>query len=54
MIFQQSSAALNPKKKILDIVGEPLKNFDHLKGNKLKKAVLKLLQNGGAGSRRNR
>ena len=33
MIFQDSLSSLNPTKKILDIVGEPLKNFDHLKGN---------------------
>lgn len=43
MIFQDSLSSLNPKKKILDIVGEPLKNFDHLKGEELKSAVSKLL-----------
>ncbi len=54
MIFQDSLSSLNPKKKILDIVGEPLKNFDHLKGNKLKKSGFETSPNGGAGSRRNR
>ena len=47
MIFQDSLSSLNPKKKILDIVGEPLKNFDHLKGDRLKEEVLKLLQTVG-------
>lgn len=43
MIFQDSLSSLNPKKRILDIIGEPLKNFDHLKGGELKKQVAKLL-----------
>lgn len=43
MIFQDSLSSLNPKKKIIDIIGEPLKNFDHLKGKDLEKEVSKLL-----------
>lgn len=43
MIFQDSLSSLNPKKKILDIVGEPLKNFENLTGDALKARVLELL-----------
>ena len=50
MIFQDSLSSLNPKKKIIDIIGEPLKNFDHLKGKELKEEVLKLLATVGLDS----
>lgn len=50
MIFQDSLSSLNPKKKIIDIIGEPLKNFDHLKGEELKEEVLKLLATVGLDS----
>lgn len=43
MIFQDSLSSLNPKKKIIDIVGEPLKNFEKLSGEALKARVLELL-----------
>lgn len=43
MIFQDSLSSLNPKKKIIDIVGEPLKNFENLIGDTLKARVLELL-----------
>lgn len=43
MIFQDSLSSLNPKKKIIDIVGEPLKNFENLTGDTLKARVLELL-----------
>lgn len=43
MIFQDSLSSLNPKKKIIDIVGEPLKNFEDLTGDALKARVLELL-----------
>ncbi|MEY8737575.1 ATP-binding cassette domain-containing protein [Lactobacillus sp. AN1001] len=35
MIFQDSLSSLNPKKKIKDIIAEPLKNFEHLSGKNL-------------------
>lgn len=47
MIFQDSLSSLNPKKKIIDIVGEPLKNFEHLSKDKLKQRVLELLNTVG-------
>lgn len=50
MIFQDSLSSLNPKKKIVDIVGEPLKNFEHLKDNDLRAKVASLLQTVGLDS----
>ncbi|KRL87310.1 ABC-type oligopeptide transport system, ATPase component [Ligilactobacillus apodemi DSM 16634 = JCM 16172] len=47
MIFQDSLSSLNPKKKIIDIIGEPLKNFENLKGVALKKRVVELLKTVG-------
>lgn len=47
MIFQDSLSSLNPKKKILDIIGEPLKNFEKLPAQELKQRVLELLKTVG-------
>ena len=47
MIFQDSLSSLNPKKKIIDIIGEPLKNFENLSGKELKERVLELLETVG-------
>lgn len=50
MIFQDSLSSLNPKKKIVDIIGEPLKNFEHLKDSELREKVADLLQTVGLDS----
>ncbi len=44
MIFQDSSASLNPKKQIGQIVSEPLHNFEKLSRQEEKKRVLELLE----------
>lgn len=47
MIFQDSLSSLNPKKKVIDIIGEPLRNFENLSRKDLKQRVLELLQTVG-------
>ncbi len=43
MIFQDSLSSFNPKKRILDIVAEPLRNFDRLSPEEEKRRVSELL-----------
>lgn len=43
MIFQDSLSSFNPKKRILDIIAEPIRNFDRLSPDEEKKRVLQLL-----------
>lgn len=43
MIFQDSLSSLNPRKRIIDIIAEPLRNFTHLKPAEEKLRVLQLL-----------
>ncbi|WP_449448834.1 ATP-binding cassette domain-containing protein [Streptococcus suis] len=43
MIFQDSLSSFNPKKRILDIISEPIRNFDRLSPEEEKKRVLQLL-----------
>ncbi|MDO5062211.1 MAG: ATP-binding cassette domain-containing protein [Peptostreptococcaceae bacterium] len=43
MIFQDSMSSLDPKKRIRDIIGEPLKNFEELSPEELEKRVYELL-----------
>ncbi len=47
MIFQDSLSSLNPKKKVIDIIGEPLRNFEKLSRKALKQRVFELLQTVG-------
>ena len=47
MIFQDSLSSLNPKKKVIDIIGEPLRNFEKLSRKDLKQLVLELIQTVG-------
>ncbi len=47
MIFQDSLSSLNPKKKVIDIIGEPLRNFEKLSRKALKHRILELLQTVG-------
>jgi len=43
MIFQDSMSSLNPKKRVLDIIAEPLRNFEKLSIQEEKKRVKELL-----------
>lgn len=43
MIFQDSLSSLNPRKRIEDIIAEPLRNFEHLDKDAEKLRVLQLL-----------
>src|SRR5699024_1563482 len=44
MIFQDPCCSLKPKKRVLDIVSEPLKNFEKLSKREEKKRVQELLE----------
>lgn len=37
MIFQDSMSSLNPKKRVLDLLSEPIKNFENFTPNQEKK-----------------
>ncbi len=43
MIFQDSLSSLNPRKRIEDIIAEPLRNFEHLSKDEEKLRVIQLL-----------
>lgn len=43
MIFQDAMSSLNPKKRVIDIISEPIKNFENLKEQEIKEKVIKLL-----------
>lgn len=43
MIFQDSLSSLNPRKKILDIIAEPIRNFEDFNEDQVKKRVAELL-----------
>lgn len=43
MIFQDSMSSLNPKKRVIDIIAEPLRNFEKLSIQEEKKRVKELL-----------
>ena len=44
MIFQDSMSSLNPKKRVIDIIAEPLRNFENLTETEEKKKVMELLE----------
>lgn len=44
MIFQDPYSSLNPRKNVLDIVAEPLRNFERLSREEEKKRVYELLE----------
>src|SRR5699024_7810587 len=44
MIFQDPYSSLNPKKRVLDIVAEPIRNFENLSKNDVKRRVQELLE----------
>ena len=43
MIFQDAMSSLNPKKRVLDIIAEPIRNFERLSDQEEKKKVKGLL-----------
>jgi peptide/nickel transport system ATP-binding protein len=43
MIFQDAYSSLNPKKRVLDIIAEPLRNFEKLSAKEEKKRIDELL-----------
>lgn len=43
MIFQDSMSSLNPKKRVIDIIGEPIRNFERLSDQEEKKKIQGLL-----------
>jgi peptide/nickel transport system ATP-binding protein len=43
MIFQDAYSSLNPKKRVIDIVAEPIRNFEHLTSKQERKRVEELL-----------
>lgn len=47
MIFQDPYSSLNPKKRVLDIVAEPLRNYERLSRNELLERVVDLLEKVG-------
>jgi oligopeptide/dipeptide ABC transporter ATP-binding protein len=47
IIFQDPYTALDPRLRILDIVGEPIKTHSRLRGNRLRSKVLELLEQVG-------
>lgn len=49
MIFQDVMSSLNPKKRILDIISEPIKNFENLSEEETRKKVVELLHIVGMG-----
>ena len=49
MIFQDAMSSLNPKKRIIDIISEPINNFENLSEEETRKKVLKLLNIVGMG-----
>ena len=44
MIFQDSLSSLNPKKRVLDLISEPLRNFENLTLDEEKRKVSELLE----------
>ena len=50
IIFQDPYASLNPRMRVVDIVGEPLEVFGLAKGPEKREGVMKLLKNVGLGS----
>ena len=44
MIFQDSLSSLNPKKRVLDLISEPLRNFENLTSDEEKRKVSELLE----------
>lgn len=50
MIFQDAMSSLNPRKRIIDIVGEPIRNIEKLSEDHMRERVLELLNIVGMGA----
>lgn len=50
MIFQDPYSSLNPKKRVLDIVAEPLRNFERMSVQEEQRAVQELMEKVGLSS----
>ncbi|GAA0462626.1 ABC transporter ATP-binding protein [Alkalibacillus silvisoli] len=50
MIFQDPYSSLNPRKRVLDIIAEPFRNYEKLTKNEEKKKVQELLERVGIGA----
>ena len=44
MIFQDSMSSLDPRKRVLDIIAEPIRNFENLDSKAEKLKVCELLE----------
>jgi len=44
MIFQDSLSSLNPKKRVIDLISEPLRNFENLTSDEEKRKVWELME----------
>ena len=44
MIFQDSLSSLNPKKRVIDLISEPLRNFENLTSDEEKRKVSELME----------
>ena len=44
MIFQDPYSSLNPRKRVLDVIAEPIRNYESLSGQQEKKRVQELLE----------
>lgn len=49
MIFQDPYSSLNPKKRVKDIILEPLRNFEHLTPNEEEERIVEALEKVGLG-----
>jgi peptide/nickel transport system ATP-binding protein len=47
MIFQDPYSSLNPRKRVLDVIAEPLRNFERLSGEEERRKVQTLLEKVG-------
>ena len=47
MIFQDPYSSLNPRKRVLDIIAEPIRNFEKLSPNEEKTKVMDVLEKVG-------
>ncbi len=47
MIFQDPQSSLNPRMRVIDLIGEPLRNFEGLRGKELRRRVEELLRQVG-------
>ncbi|WP_397539557.1 ABC transporter ATP-binding protein [Rummeliibacillus pycnus] len=44
MIFQDSSSSMNPRKRVMDIIAEPIRNFTNMSDKEERKRIIELLE----------